>query len=400
MAQRGIGVRGLARAVYCNPGHISNLRNGKARPSVNLAAALDRNLEAQGVLEEAAVRARRAPAHAPSGLTGKVGASSAVLNKSLEPWEVAEALTRSSLSATTVDILEESVVGLAARYPFTSPDNLVVDVQAILSVIGTALVHSQPLSVRERCVRLACIACGVAGQLADDTARPDRSAAWFSVASIAADEICDPDLAAWVLAVRSIGCHFRGEYDLAAELLSRARIAGSSCTFRRQAWLVALSARANAAVACRRGGLGERGSSVAPAVDNARALLQAAGPPSGTDFFDGPRLAGMAGTAMLMAGDIPAAKAFIEEALAGRTASDVKGRALLTLDLAECMVAEHEPEQAVELAASAINMQGSGIVVPVINRAALIHRALRPWSRCYAELGDKLAELHGRVTEG
>ena len=33
MAARGLGVRELARKVPCNPGHISNLRNGKARPS-------------------------------------------------------------------------------------------------------------------------------------------------------------------------------------------------------------------------------------------------------------------------------------------------------------------------------------------------------------------------------
>ena len=37
MAARGLGVRELARMVPCNPGHISNLRSGKARPSPELA---------------------------------------------------------------------------------------------------------------------------------------------------------------------------------------------------------------------------------------------------------------------------------------------------------------------------------------------------------------------------
>jgi transcriptional regulator with XRE-family HTH domain len=41
MQARGIGVRELARAAYCNPGHISNLRSGKARPSPQLAETLD-----------------------------------------------------------------------------------------------------------------------------------------------------------------------------------------------------------------------------------------------------------------------------------------------------------------------------------------------------------------------
>ena len=54
MTARGVGVRQLARVVYCNPGHISNLRNGKARPSPELAAELDRHLGAGGVLADAA----------------------------------------------------------------------------------------------------------------------------------------------------------------------------------------------------------------------------------------------------------------------------------------------------------------------------------------------------------
>ena len=50
MAARGVGVRELARMVPCNPGHISNLRSGKARPSPELAEVLDERLEAGGWL--------------------------------------------------------------------------------------------------------------------------------------------------------------------------------------------------------------------------------------------------------------------------------------------------------------------------------------------------------------
>jgi hypothetical protein len=56
MQARSVGVRELARAAYCNPGHISNLRSGKARPSPQLAGTLDRNLGAGGTL--AAIGAR------------------------------------------------------------------------------------------------------------------------------------------------------------------------------------------------------------------------------------------------------------------------------------------------------------------------------------------------------
>ena len=50
MTARGVGVRELARQVPCNPGHISNLKNGRARPSPELALALDRALAADGQL--------------------------------------------------------------------------------------------------------------------------------------------------------------------------------------------------------------------------------------------------------------------------------------------------------------------------------------------------------------
>ena len=56
MQARGVGVRELARAAYCNPGHISNLRSGKARPSPQLAQALDRQLGGEGTLTALASR--------------------------------------------------------------------------------------------------------------------------------------------------------------------------------------------------------------------------------------------------------------------------------------------------------------------------------------------------------
>ena len=54
MDERGTGVRQLARAVYVNAAHVSNLRNGKARPSHKLAALIDGHLQAGGALEAAA----------------------------------------------------------------------------------------------------------------------------------------------------------------------------------------------------------------------------------------------------------------------------------------------------------------------------------------------------------
>src|SRR6266567_2064936 len=50
MSEHGIGVRELARQVPCNPGHISQLRNGQKRPSAQIAKRLDEVLGAGGRL--------------------------------------------------------------------------------------------------------------------------------------------------------------------------------------------------------------------------------------------------------------------------------------------------------------------------------------------------------------
>lgn len=65
MAARGTGVRELARMIPCDPGHVSNLKNGKARPSPELAAAVDQALDAGGRLAALAGSARPSPAVLP-----------------------------------------------------------------------------------------------------------------------------------------------------------------------------------------------------------------------------------------------------------------------------------------------------------------------------------------------
>jgi transcriptional regulator with XRE-family HTH domain len=61
MAAGGLGVRELARLVPCNPGHISNLRNGRKRPSPQVAARLDDILGAGGELSALAGAKPRVP---------------------------------------------------------------------------------------------------------------------------------------------------------------------------------------------------------------------------------------------------------------------------------------------------------------------------------------------------
>jgi transcriptional regulator with XRE-family HTH domain len=100
MTARGLGVRELARRVHYNPGHISNLRNGKAQPSPESAQELDDALGADGMLAASALQpsprveaeSRRGPAC--PGMPGRpyapevIAAIGSVLNAVAEdrPW--------------------------------------------------------------------------------------------------------------------------------------------------------------------------------------------------------------------------------------------------------------------------------------------------------------------------
>lgn len=71
----------------------------------------------------------------------------------------------------------------------------------------------------------------------------------FDEGELAGQEAEDPDLTAWVLATRSIGPFFAGQHQHAADLLARAEDAAAlQSSPRRRAWVVALRARAAAAV--------------------------------------------------------------------------------------------------------------------------------------------------------
>jgi transcriptional regulator with XRE-family HTH domain len=132
MAARGLGVRELARMVPCNPGHISNLRSGKAQPSPELAQALDERLGAGGTLRAlgpARVHHRPEPAVAwDDGAADEIAA--------LDLGRLAEA---TEVGTGTVERLELAVDELATAYPGTPPAELLGRVRAYLAYLGRLL---------------------------------------------------------------------------------------------------------------------------------------------------------------------------------------------------------------------------------------------------------------------
>ena len=134
-------------------------------------------------------------------------------------------------------------------------------------------------------------------------------------------------------------------------------------------------------------------------LDRAHQLLAGATEkPTGSDFFDHPRFVGLAGATYLCMSETARAVPLLVEARERRARTDVKGQALLTLDLAYCRAVSREPEEAAQLALDAVMRIAGAEVQPVVARLRAVSRALSPWASLPAvrELSDRARELsHG-----
>jgi hypothetical protein len=133
MTERGMGVRELARRVPCNPGYLSNVRNGGKRPSPQTAVRLDDLLGAGGRLADLAGRERarlgaRASARNSCGGIGAFGAEgllvdvgALVMAAAHESGDRAAADAAKLVSEVNIDLLQAEVIRLARNFGNVSP---------------------------------------------------------------------------------------------------------------------------------------------------------------------------------------------------------------------------------------------------------------------------------------
>ena len=312
--------------------------------------------------------------------------------RSLETWELLDTITRTNISAEALAQMEHVVLTSAIRYPSTAPRTLLPSVLTMMSRLHAALSQGQSARSARRCTRLISILTGLAGNLFLDIGDHARVQSYFDVGYIAAREAEDDSLTAWVLATQSIGHTFTDRHTLAADLLERATdLVTGHGNGRREAWVFALAARAQAA-------LGES-KRTRELLDWSASALAGADAPSGIDFFDTARLQGIAGACHVRTRDTARAEPLLIDALDRRASSDVKGRALLTLDLAQCKVIDGEVEEACDLTHSALNLAAGSLVRPILDQAGSIDhdlgkwRALAPVAVLSARLRDETAAL-------
>ncbi len=216
MTARGLGVRELARMVPCNPGHISNLRSGKARPSPELAESLDDRLDAGGTLRALV------PAPAPRKPQPIVSWQDSAADE-IAALDLMQRAGATDAGTGTVERLELAVDELATAYPGTSPGELLGRVRGYLGYVSR-LLDARTTLAEHRCL---LVVGGWLSLLAATTMidlhRDHAAAAHLRTAAQLARETGHAEIAAWCLETRAWQVLTTGDYRRAVDISQAAQ---------------------------------------------------------------------------------------------------------------------------------------------------------------------------------
>ena len=358
MTARGVGVRELARMVPCNPGHISNLRSGKARPSAELAEALDERLEAGGALRTLAPgrppsRHELAPAGDDSAVADEIAA--------LDLVRQAEA---SQVGSGTVEQLELAVDDLAMTYPGTPAAVLLDRVRGYLGHVTRLLDAKTTLAEHRRLLVVGGWLSLLAATTLIDLHRDHAAAAHLRTAAQLARETGHAEIAAWCLETQAWQVLTAGDYRRAVDVSQAAqRIAPESGSAFIQA--TAQEGRAWAKI-----GDARQTQATLSRVEALVSPLPVPDRPEHHYRYDPPKAQFYVATTLSWVGDT-AAEGIARQVLAAIEAPGLRPRprraALARLDLALALTAADKHDEAAGVALEAVT---SGRLAPVDGRRA------------------------------
>ncbi len=216
MAARGVGVRELARMVPCNPGHISNLRSGKARPSEELAEALDERLEAGGSL------CGLVPAHERRRLQSAASWDDGVVADEIAALELGRLVETTEVGTGTVERLELSVDELAIAYPSTHRPACTAG-RGYLGYVSRLLDARMTLAEHRRVLVVGGWMSLLAATTLIDLHRDQAAAAHLRTAAQLAREAGHAEIAAWCLETQAWQVLTAGDYQRAADISQAAQ---------------------------------------------------------------------------------------------------------------------------------------------------------------------------------
>jgi transcriptional regulator with XRE-family HTH domain len=207
METRGLGVRELARLVPCNPGHVSNLRSGKARPSFELAADIDRVLGADGRLAAHAQRTHRA-----------LVTDSAAADDEIAALEFARQAEASEIGNNVLEHLELTFDDLAIAYPGTPPADLLGRVRVHLAYVSRLLDARATLAQHRRLLVTGGWLSLLAATCLIDLHEDHAAAAHLRTAALLAHETGHAEIGAWCLETQAWQVLTAGGYQQAVDI--------------------------------------------------------------------------------------------------------------------------------------------------------------------------------------
>lgn len=379
MTARGVGVRELARQLPCNPGHISNLRSGRARPSTELAADLDRVLGAGGTLAALAP----APGHQQPTTPDITLAE----DDEIAALELARRSEASDVGPHTIGRLELIVDDLATAYPSTPPAVLIGRVRTYLSYTSRLLDARATLGQHRRLLVTGAWLSLLAATCLIDLHQDHAAVAHLRTAAHLARETGHAEIAAWVLETQAWQALTAGDFQRAADTSQAAqRIAPRGSSAYIQA--IAQEGRAQA----RMGATAETYG----ALGRVEAIVSAMPVPERPEHhyqYDPPKAQVYVATTLAWIGDT-AAEGITRQVLAAIEASPTapprpRRAALARLDLALALSAAGNDDEAASTALLAVR---SGCLAPVDGRR--VQDIIRAVSASRAPGARELAEAY------
>lgn len=338
-------VRDVASLANCSKTYVSDLENGKRHATPELAAALDRALDAGGELVAlASVR--------PGASTLE---RAAALQQGLH-----EALAAGPMTDATLDEWAYTIAryGRATRY--RAETELLPELVADFSDLRLLLTHRHPAPVRRALMVAAAQMSGLMAltllKLGDDSSR-----SWWRTGRAAAAAAEDRATLSWIYAQESYQLYYGGDMEGAIELAARAQQLAGGLPCVGDALAAPLEARAHAVL--------QRGEATAGALQRAEVALDRLDPVdrvASAFGYSESQLRFHSGNAWTHLQDTARAREEHSRALELYPAEDRTDRALIQLDQAVCLAIDGD------LAAAAHRATQTIVDLPAEHRSALI----------------------------
>lgn len=338
-------VRDVAALASCSKSYVSDLQNGKATPTPEMAAALDRALDAGGELV--------ALASVRPGVSALEQA--AALQQGLHEALAAGPMTDATLEEWAYTIARH---GRATRY---RPEaELLPELVADFSDLRLLLTHRHPAPVRRVLTVAAAQMSGLMAltllKLGDPSSR-----SWWRTGRAAAAAAEDRATLSWIYAQESYQLYYGGDMDGAIELAARAQQLAGGLPCVGDALAAPLEARAHAVL--------QRGEAAAGALQRAEIALERLDPTeriaSAFGYSDS-QLRFHSGNTWTHLADTARARDEHAQALELYPAEDYTDRALIHLDQAVCLATDGDH------AAASAHATETIVDLPTEHRSALI----------------------------